>query len=842
MLKRFLYLLIGLGILLAIFQYALLPIFLQHEKVRERLLATISEETQGAVQFSSLSLSVFPRLSFRIKDLTYQSRNSEEPLHFEAKNLKASLSLIALLQKKIKLNSLIIREAQILGKTRFFSNELLPFEFKGFTIEAQGIRSKSLGSFRAYGKLVSEEAKKGNFEIIGSLHLGDLVNFKLEEMLCDLTLKLKEAPLEPLLSSRLKLLPLRVINGQVSGFLQVTKQETGRKGDWSTQLDFQNVLYADPKDPNLSFSRASQKFESTGSWDVETGKIAIYSSRLLAEGLEGEFIGNFILGQKGLTDFDAHISFTQFNFEKAVLHYPFLGYWFKEGASFEGTGEIRFQAKGTFNDFTLHGEVVLNDVAVEYSYFHKSKGVPFSVVADMRLENQSQWSGKFDLRYRDLKSKGTILKWIPATDELYLTLITNKFHLATFLEATASGKEQSSWDGDVKVLLNYQGKAGDPEKAKIYGVTNLDRLSYQMKGIPVRTPPLTAILKIENQTMTAEKSYFKFGKEKADFQLSWKGWENPRISWKVIGGTLSLDPLWMRENGVALQAVSEVKKALQEKMEGTVGLEAEKKPLASEAQEGRNTLPEWLEKAKSFGEIQLGRVELGRITFERVGGTFFMENGYWHLAPIRGEGPAGTLWIEAEQNFHNQNYPEIHLSGKNIQTDQLTFLNSNESSPVSGILAFELATLRNPSPDGVLEGSLLIQRGELKTASALEAIGPLLKNKESDLSAAFENLGTRFRIGASETTFEDVFVSSPKLAVKGQGKWPRAGKLELSTEVLPENELNQRLDSLRTLERQNPRSVSIPNKENFLEEVSPGSTAAIRKKAGFFESFFGFRN
>jgi len=887
MLKRLSYTFLAVLGFLILLQYSLLPVFLHHEKVKERIVAAISQETNGTVQFSDLSLRVFPWVSFQMKDLSYHSKNQEEPLNFEAPYLRAGLSLLGLIQKKITLRDLIIKGASISGKTQVFSDQLLPFEFKDLTIDARGIRKSSLGSFRARGRLSSE---KNNFEISGSLHLGDLVNFKLNEMLCDLNLKLSQVPIEPLLKERLKFLPLRIINGQVTGSVRVVKKTANRKGDWSADLNFQNILYADPKNPGVSFPPVSQRFESAGSWDVDAGTISIHSSRVLAEGIDGDFTGDFNIADKGLAAFDAHIAFSEFDFEKALRHFPFLTYWFKNGADLKGKGEIRFQAKGTFNSFTLHGEIVLDDVAVEYSYFHKDKGVPLSLVADFKLEDRAAWSGTFDFRYRELKTKGTLLKWVPATQQLSFTLLTNKFHLATFLEATASAKANAVWEGDTKVLLNYQGIAGEPERAKIYGVVNMDNLSYQIKGLPVKTPPLTATFKIENDEITSERSYLMFGDKQADLEVHWKGWENPRIDWNITADTIDLDSLWIKEDPGALKLVSKFKKELLKKMEGTAGLE-EEKPSPEMKLLNPNALPPWVRQARALGEIAVKKVIFRGSAFTDVKGTYLMENGAWHLVPLEGRAVSGgSVWLEAEQDLKTEALPEVRIYGKNVPLDQFSGAELPGSIPVEGTISFSLRTVKDPSAENIVRGSFLINRGSLKNVSILGSAGSLFKEAAPSRGTAFNNLGSRFQIGAEGTTFEGFMLDSKELSLKAAGQWLRTGDIQFLAETLlnkdwsekwkknisgnerlafsltvegqaadlraipdpkslkavPERDflagISRGFDSFKQLERQSPARFSIPDKMKFLGEVAQSEPQGAPKKAGFFESLFGFRS
>lgn len=885
MIKRLSYICLAVLAVLALLQYLLLPIFLRHEKVRERLLGVISQDTNGTVQFSDLTLRVFPRLSFEIRNLNYQSKNQEEPLNIKARSLRAGLSLLGVLRKQIQLRDLTLKEATINGKTRVFSNELLPFELQNLTISARGIRNKTLGSIRARGRLSSEQ---NNFEITGSLHLGDLADFKLEEMLCDLTLKLSQAPLEPLLKDRLKFLPLRIIDGQVSGTVGIVKKTRERKGSWSSKLNLENVLYADPQDPGKSFTKTSQTLESAGSWDVAAGNITIHSNRLLADGIDGEFIGSFKIANKGLAEFDSHISFKEFDFEKAVLHYPFLTYWFQNGAKLRGKGEIRFQAKGTFSHLALHGEVVLDDVSVEYSYFHKERGVPLSLIADLQLKDRSVWSGTFDFRYQELKAKGAILKWMPATQALNFTLLTNKFRLDTFLKATASAKENALWEGETKVLLNYQGLAGDPEAAKIYGVINLDGISYQIKGLPVRTPPLTATLKIENSDITSEGSYLQFGDQKAGVAFSWKGWANPRVEWSVAGDSVDLGTLWIKENIGALQLVTKFKKELQAKMEGTVGLEEGIKLPATLKPSEQSLLPPWLKRTRAIGEIVIKKAVLGGADLTDLEGTFVMENGSWRLTPLQVRTSSGSLWLETEQDLEAGNLPEVRIYGKNIALGQFSSLRPTGNASLIGDISFKLYTVRNPSEEDVVQGSFLISRGALKHVSVLGAVGSLFKEAALSEETTFDNFGSRFRIGEAGAVFDGLVLDSRELSLKGRGTWLRSGEIQLLTETLVNKDwsrkwqrdiegderlslaltvegkagdlratpdprslknsadkdfmisLSREFDGLRSLEHQNPSRVSVPNKTQFLGEAA--QSQAVPKKAGFFESLFGSRN
>ena len=72
------------------------------------------------------------------------------------------LSLLPILTGDIRFKDLIVKNADARGQTNIFSNKPVPFKLNGFSIEAKGIRKKSFGSFKARGKLFSEE---DNFEV-----------------------------------------------------------------------------------------------------------------------------------------------------------------------------------------------------------------------------------------------------------------------------------------------------------------------------------------------------------------------------------------------------------------------------------------------------------------------------------------------------------------------------------------------------------------------------------------------------------------------------------------------------------------------------------------------------
>jgi len=131
--KRFVIILISVLALIGISQYLLLPLFLRHQQVQEKLQTMISEETKGTVQFSDLSLRVFPSLAFQMRGVEYQSRNKAEPLSFHAEKINARLELLPLLQRKIKIKDLRIENASLEGKNSFIFESSITFSVERFS-------------------------------------------------------------------------------------------------------------------------------------------------------------------------------------------------------------------------------------------------------------------------------------------------------------------------------------------------------------------------------------------------------------------------------------------------------------------------------------------------------------------------------------------------------------------------------------------------------------------------------------------------------------------------------------------------------------------------------------
>ena len=878
--KRFAIILAILIALVLIFQYLFLPFFLRHEKVQEKILHLISEETKGTVQFNRFSLQVFPSLQFQIKEITYESRNTKEPLLFKADFLKARLDLFSILGRQIRLKDLTIKNADISGETRAFSNKPVPFELKGFSIDARGIRKKSLGSFRARGKLFSEE---DNFEVTGSLHLEDISYFGWEKMLCDLDFRLNQVPLEPILIHRLQFLPLKVIGGEVTGNIHLIKKSLDRKGEWKADLEFQNIRYADPKNPALSFPKSSQSWTSQGGWDTTSGKLSIISSKLTAPGIDAELIGDFFITDRGLQNFDAHVACREYDFGKARKLFPFLSYWFQNGVEAEGKSEIRFQTKGNFDSFFFHGELVLDEASIRHEYFQKTKDKPLNLKVNVNLENKAKWSGEFDFRYEELRLKGTLLEFRPATDSLRFTLLTNKFRPTTFLEATASINEKIFWDGQLKVLLSYKGKWGDPDNAKIQGIVNLDQIAYGLKGVPFKTPPLTAVLKIEDTEIFSEDSYLEFGEAKAPFELHWKGWAAPRVDWKVTADEVDLSTLFLGfKTKSKTEADEDAFEPSAESRHTEKMSEEEEDELPIKKLPG--TLPPWLEKLKALGDVRINSVKAGEAFFEPVTGNMIMENGKWKIPFLKGKGAGGEAWFSAEQDLRYQKIPRFQIFGKKLKLNQLLPANSL----LEGAASFKFYSVREPTKRNIVRGNLLIRDGSFRTASLLKAAGEVFGDEILSLETAFTSLGAWLHMGENKVYFDDVVLNSKRLSFRGEGALETSGMLDLngrsvfnrrlsaqwhegassdnrlsmltsikgnyselqitmdrkSIELINDKkygkEISGRLDYLKFLNRQSPASIRVPDKRKFLETLDI-SEKKPKRKAGFFELLFGRR-
>jgi len=865
MLKRSAIFLTVLFSIVILFQYIFLPFFIRHEKVQERIIERISEETAGSIRFSDFSLRFFPSLSFRIRDVSYESKNEEEPFVFKADTLKAKLSLWSLFQRKIQLKDFVVENANLKGKTKFFSNQPLPFALDGFSIEAKGIRSKNLGSFRARGNFGSEESF---FDVKGSLSLGDLAEFKLEEVLCDLTIELSQLLLSELPLESVLPIPLKIVGGGVTGWIHVIKKEERRKGEWSAKLDVVDIVYADLDNSSRSFPKSTQAFESQGSWDVEEGRLTIFSSRISAEGLEGELIGDFGFGPRGIQDFDLHISFPEFDFEQINSHYPFLAYWLNTEMTAKGKGEIRFQVKGNFDAFKLHGEIVLNEASLRHPYLRKEAGLPLALVADLELGNQSIWSGKFDFRYQELKIKGTVVEWNRENQDIEFTFLTNKFLLDTLFKLTASQSPHTLWQGDAKILIHYKGNLKKPDQAEVHGLVNLDGISYQVEDFPLQTPPLFGTLKIESTEAHLEEAYFLIGEEKAPVSLTWKGWQNPRIEWTTEGKVLDVKAL-----------LSSVEKT----SETGEGAETAEVSLLSDV-----FLPSWLQQARIVGEVDIEVLTFEDISFSPLKGTMIMQDGRWQMVFKEASGAGGKIWIEGEQDLRRELTPQIRVYGKNLDLERIPFLSELRLPLKLGTLSFRFHNTSQPAVQNKLRGSFVINNGGLDRLDIIKSIYSAWGKEWETRDGTFNRLAGRFRLTDDQTIFEDLVLNSKKLFINGSGRYWRTGEIELELnsmlnrhmsdelagrlsnrerlmvplkirgtakepEVIPQkgqtqnvlnkafmDDITHKLRSFYYLDQQVPRKLNIPNKTRFLE-MSTTPSASITKKAGFFESFFGRR-
>lgn len=874
MTRRIINVLLAFFAFVVVFQYIFLPILLHQQGVQKKLSGWISEETKGTVKFDSLSLAFFPSLAFKIKNFSYTSQDADEPFALRGEMLKARLNIFSILARNPQLKDLTIKNASLEGKTHFFSNEAVPFSLTGFSVEARGIRKQSLGSFKARGSFFSN---KNNFEVKGSLKIGDLGRFRIEDLLCDLTLTLNRVPLEPILMHRLKLLPLRVIGGDMTGTVKVIKKTAGRKGEWAAELKFKDIVFADPSNPTLSFPKSSQEWTSRGSWETETGKLSIFSSRLLADGLDGELLGDFVINQKGIEKFDTHISFKRYDFKKALIHFPFLGLWFRTGADLTGEGEIRFHSKGDFDSFNAQGELVLDQAAISSDYFVKPKGKPLNLKGNFTLKHRNEWSGDFDLVFQEFKAKGALLGFNTANQDLRFNLLTNKFRLATFLEATASQGERSVWDGDIKVLLNYKGKLADPDQAEIRGVVNLDQVSYRLQGIPFRTPPLVATIKIANQEAYAEESFFYFGDEKAPLELEWLGWENPRIYWRSTADKIDLKTLAVPQKGVSAEGA---KKITLDDLKKSLFADATSEKL-SENLKKPGTLPVWLERLKAMGEIQMNEVKLGQAPFRQVKGAMTMEAGRWDLV-LSGRGAGGELWFEADEDLTYAALPQVRLQGKRLELGEII------PEAGKGTVFFKFYNLRKPMDNVLWRGSALVERGAFQSFSLLGEGARAYKNLEAVQGTEFLNVGIWVEADENRAVLSEVILTSKPLvvqavsAVGASGELDMKGRLIFSSDVsrkwnrkvsadeklvsdfelketlaapqvsvsgkssfqavprLFDREISDRLDSLKFLTREEARSIRLPEKEKFLSAPA-AERPAPEKKAGFFEIFFGKR-
>ena len=246
------------------------------------------------------------------------------------------------------------------------------------------------------------------------------------------------------------------------------------------------------------------------------------------------------------------------------------------------------------------------------------------------------------------------------------------------------------------------------------------------------------------------------------------------------------------------------------------------------------------------------------------------------------------MWLEAEQDLRHQDVPNVRLFGRHIQLDKLS-----PELGIEGDISFKLYSVREPNPSNILRGNILIHRGEIAGTSLLKELS--LTQKEgsyvgSDQSRTpFDELGAWIRISEDSIDLSDVVLSSKNISIMAAGIVKGENAVELQgTGILSRKEsrkfdpslsssdqmgfsfaatgqpgslsiaidkksitsigsriavkeIESKINYLGFLDRLSPKSMSLPDKAQFLKEGKKAPKRPRKKRGGFFEIFFGRR-
>lgn len=449
-----------------------LPGLVRYFRIEDRIRGTIEERLGYRVSFEPVKISLLPRPTLYLKNLTVRESDdlTEVPL-LSAGEIRVRPSLFGLLLRKIDLAHVLFKNTDIHYPWRQADGAVVKrISLRDASIALWGIRSNRPVRFKGYGKLFGEEE---NAELSGTFK-ADFTDFQTATLTYDGSLSIGPVAL-PNLATWWGPLAVKIQSGSLacSGKFHkaVDSQETEIKGT----VDIQNLIY-EMATKTAATTAGNYKLEFALRMNPETGAWTM-TDATLATPFGGPFQLRVRMNTTELAIEELLVTSEQLHLEAIPQYVPALEAILPLNLGFSGETKFDVFVKGKPAELSFNTHVDLTNTTLTYSkYFSKPSGVPLLVRGELKLIGGSVLRGDFTLEFEDASVKGSVAALDVRTGQGEVTVLTNKFPVDGWNQYFPTVKP-FELSGQSKVLASVRGNFHHLLDTQLMVNVSLDGLS-----------------------------------------------------------------------------------------------------------------------------------------------------------------------------------------------------------------------------------------------------------------------------------------------------------------------------------------------------------------------------
>lgn len=430
-----------------------LPFFVKPDFLSNLLSEAVQKNSDYLLSVENPKFSVFPVPSFEFSDVKLWAKRetgktgTSEPV-VTAQKIRCLLSPYPLLFKKIAFSKIEVDNAD--------------FEYQGIQMTGAKIKLENVGSLQwikiqADGKWLQNKSNvslKGRFK-------ANFDKFNLNQAAFQMQVSLQSVSIFELAGIWLPQWTAQIQRGTVRAGLDFNKEENQSTVLVNGEIDLRDFIYHSQKDTALLSAPGQYKLDFENSYDIDSQIVNVKRMDLSTPFAKFLVKGSFDAKASQLEN--VQVSSSQIVLDNLHTFILPLADLMPVNFGFSGEAQMELRARGTLSQLKMNGQMNLTNALLTYSkYFVKSKGTSFLIMSDeMMLRHGTELDGGIDVQLKDIKMKGSLVKYDLAKKTGEITFVTNLIPLEGAEEYFPTLSEYKL-RGNVKLFANAKGNFEAP--------------------------------------------------------------------------------------------------------------------------------------------------------------------------------------------------------------------------------------------------------------------------------------------------------------------------------------------------------------------------------------------
>ena len=741
----------------------LLPTFVKPAVLEKFLTSAIDKHTNYSLSVEKPGFSILPTPSFRFLNVKIWSKtaSSKAPPLMTAEHISCQLNWLPLIFKKIefsnvKLSGTYLDLREITGAPVRLTDVDLTLENVG-----SGRWIKASGSGAIFGT-------QKNFKISGKVK-SDFNNPNLRHMLFSWNAELRDVDLAELAKSFSQDLAAQIKSGKATVNLELIKKDETPSVYVQGTTRLNQIIFQAFGDQSADRQAASYDVKLEANYDVDM-------KALMMKSIDIGFPFAQLHG-KGAIDFasrrfeDVQLTTAQISLDQLSQHLPIAKY-LPLHLGFSGESQADFKLNGVWDEIFIDAKLDFTKALLTYSkYFSKPKGVPLVVTSEeLVVKRQKEIDGGINIQFKDVKLKGSLVKFDASSKVGEVTFVTNLIPLEGWEEyfPTFAGYQFS---GTAKFFGNGKGDFQNPGRMITMSHVAFNDVGVRSKEGGVLIEKLNGNIDMGPIDFESKNLSFDFGKSHfdADIKMFFTKPDQVRVE-------LKSPEVDVRNLTLHLRKVSQV-----------LGVPAE-------------TI-NWNQIEKSVSDLVPSETTLnnllGRVTYQDS--KLVLQNLDFdvfsgHVSLI---GVLDGIGQKQDPNF------QFHTELQNLSLARMS--RRDLRAPVEGNIfllldadgeGFSQEALRSKLKG---EGAVTVTNGEFHTFDVLGSLGAIaqfagLGNYVSG-TTRFNDVNGKFQIANGKIGTDHVLMVSNDFNIDASGDIGLDGNLNFRLDTVLSNELSRKIDS-----------------------------------------------